>query len=752
MLSKQAKIRLGFFGGDMRDFWACVRHVGRAITALVFVGWLASTVAHAAEAIPEFTDPGPGAPVHVDADSLSYDRNGTTVIARGNVVITYGDYLLKADHVTYNPETNQIVAVGNVVLTEPDGAVLNAHRMELGDRFREGFVDRVAVVLVNNARINALRGRRTGGNVSTFEKVTYTACEPCKEDPSRPVTWEIKADRITHNQAERTIEYENAEFDFLGTPIAYLPYFSHADPTVKRQSGFLIPTMSVSEEFGAGVEIPYFLNLAPNYDLTLSPLLTTKQGPVMKAQWRHRLANGRYSVTPTGVYELSKKSATPGDSRFRGSIESRGDFRLGRDWTWGWDGTFVSDDTYMRRYNIDGRTDLISQLYLTGLNDRNYFDARAYHFRGLLSTDSNKSTPYVLPVIDHSYYFHNPVLGGELKLDSNFLQLTRDRGVDETRLVSEMKWERRMVSSVGTVVTPFAYARGDLYAVDNVPDPSIPSGVRNSETVARFLPSAGVDVRWPFVNLSASGQHILEPVAQVIVRPNEIKRGKLPNEDAVSFEFDDTNLFSYNKFSGYDRWEGGTRANAGLIYTYRFSGDRYLKAAFGQSYHLAGRNSHGADSGLESDDSDYVGALFLQINENLLLTSRFRLDEDKFDIQRNEFGLDYNRGPLQMSVNYSDLDKAPAFGRPSNQEEIWGQGALRLSEEWTVYAGMRYNVELDKRISDFIGFGYENECFGLRIHYREAFVKDRDIDPDRSVSLRFELKTIGSAGFSSGIN
>src|SRR5690606_20818103 len=107
---------------------------------------------------------------------------------------------------------------------------------------------------------------------------------------------------------------------------------------------------------------------------------------------------------------------------------------------------------------------------------------------------------------------------------------------------------------------------------------------------------------------------------------------------------------SYNKFSGYDRWEGGTRANAGMIYTYRFSGDGYLKAALGQSYHLAGRNSYGPDSGLETDDSDYVGALFLQVNENLLLTSRFRLDEDKFGIRRNEFGMDYDRGPLQLSV------------------------------------------------------------------------------------------------------
>lgn len=78
-----------------------------------------------------------------------------------------------------------------------------------------------------------------------------------------------------------------------------------------------------------------------------------------------------------------------------------------------------------------------------------------------------------------------------------------------------------------------------------------------------------------------------------------------------------------------------------MIYTYRFNGDGYLKAAFGQSYHLAGDNSYGVDSGLEGDVSDYVGALFLQVNSDLLLTSRFRLDEDTGNIRRNEFGMDY---------------------------------------------------------------------------------------------------------------
>lgn len=201
MSRSEARVRRGSVGGDMRHRCIYVCRIAVAGAALVSAGWLASSAIGVAQPLPEFVDPGPGAPVHVDADSLNYDRDGKTILASGNVVITYGRYVLKADNVTYNPDTDIITATGNVVLTEPDGAVLNAHRIQLDDRFREGFVDRVAVVLVNNARINARRAQRTGGNVTVFEDVTYTACEPCKEDPTRPVTWEIKADRITHNQS-----------------------------------------------------------------------------------------------------------------------------------------------------------------------------------------------------------------------------------------------------------------------------------------------------------------------------------------------------------------------------------------------------------------------------------------------------------------------------------------------------------------------------------------------------------------------
>src|SRR5690606_7172798 len=118
---------------------------------------------------------------------------------------------------------------------------LYADTIELTDDFREGFVDQLTLVTPERARFASTSAQRLEDNVTVFNRGVYTACEPCEEDPARPPIWQIKAARIIHNQQERVVYYEDASFEFLGIPIAYVPFLSHPDPTVERQSGFLPP-------------------------------------------------------------------------------------------------------------------------------------------------------------------------------------------------------------------------------------------------------------------------------------------------------------------------------------------------------------------------------------------------------------------------------------------------------------------------------------------------------------------------------
>jgi Organic solvent tolerance protein OstA len=162
--------------------------------------------------------------------------------------------------------------------------------------------------------------------------------------------------------------------------------------------------------------------------------------------------------------------------------------------------------------------------------------------------------------------------------------------------------------------------------------------------IGRVMPTAGVEYRYPLINVQAWGTQTIEPIAQLIVRPNETYVGSFPNEDAQSLIFDDSNLFKVNKFSGWDRVEGGGRANVGVQYTAQFNRGGNVNLLFGQSYQLYGLNSFalggttntGLNSGLDTAQSDYVARASYQPNSLLTFTSRFRMSENDFTLQRTE--------------------------------------------------------------------------------------------------------------------
>jgi len=239
----------------------------------------------------------------LEADQLIYDFDGRTVTAKGNVRIYYDGYVLDADSVIYNQASGRLVATGGVRMLEPGGNIVTTDRLDITDDFRDAFVSSLNVVTIDEARFSAQTAERRDANLTIFHRGVYTACKPCLEHPERPPLWQIKAARIIHDQSEHTIYYENARLEFFGIPIAYVPFFFHPDPTVKRKTGFLAPSILQSDSIGFGVTTPFFWNLAPNYDVTFSPTILSRQGLLMQGQWRHRLLNGAYSIRAAGIFQ-----------------------------------------------------------------------------------------------------------------------------------------------------------------------------------------------------------------------------------------------------------------------------------------------------------------------------------------------------------------------------------------------------------------------------------------------------------------
>ena len=703
--------------------------------------------------------PAAGTRVGVVADRITFDSVSKIATATGTVRITYGPYTLVATKVVYDEAAKSFKANGSVELREPNGNILRAETADLQNKFKEGFARHLRALLTNDVTITAEYATRKEGGITIYEHASYTACKDCTANGGSPL-WEITTTRTVHDEKKKNLYHTNPTLRIAGVPVAWLPYAEMPDPTVKRRSGFLLPSYHTGDTYGIGITTPYFKELGPSADVTFSPMWTTKQGPVADVEFRQRLKSGSYNIHGYGVYQLTEETP-PGDTTWRGAVRSIGDFRLNDAWDWGWDGTYTSDKTFLSNYEYDGRSLATSRAYLTGMEDRNYFSAQALHFRTLSLVEDQSTIPTALPYINSEYTFGQAVLGGELRFDVNAYSLSRDNpeipystinhGTDQTRAVSNLNWQKQMTSGLGQVITPFARLRSDLYITNNVPDPLVAGGYRESETTGRVLPSVGVDMRWPFIASYGFGQSIITPVFQAIAATDETDTEKIGNEDAISLNFDNSSLFLQDRFTGQDRYEGGTRTNVGLLYSFLGENGGFTRVSLGESFHIAGENSFNLGSGLDGTKSDLVGAVVFQPWDNLGLSYQARVEEDLSTINVQEAFANFSLDRFSGSLGYVNLDSEPSAGRVDTIEQIESDASFRFTEAWSLFGGVKYDMVNDVFLSKSAGVAFDCDCMSAKLTYSETNTTDLSSVTDRSLTLSVELRTIGQTGFTAGL-
>jgi LPS-assembly protein len=763
---------------------------------------------------PIHTRPKPPPPTNngqmlVQAVEVDYDYNNQRVSAVGNVQMFFNGTSIEADKVIYDQKTKRLYAEGNIRLTDADGKITYANIMDFSDDYRDGFVDSLRVDTAEQTRMAASRADRSSGNYTVFENGVYTACAPCKDDPKKPPLWQVKGARIIHDQSDKMMYFENAQLEFFGVPMAYLPYFSTPDPTVKRKTGFLMPSITSSTPFGYGVETPFYWAIAPDYDATFSPRITSRQGVLFQGEFRQRLIDGSYQIRAYGIDQLDRTAFTgqPGDLQFRGAIDTKGQFALNDKWVWGWDGVLMSDYFFFSDYRLaqykdtlgsflSVPTEAISQLYLTGVGNRSYFDARTIYY---LSYSGNQpQVPIIHPVIDYSNVLNRNLLGGEFSYKTNFTSLSREIGAFDpitllaanngwclptsadptvkipancllrgipgtyTRASAEGQWRRSFTDDWGQIWTPFAKLRVDAVdaSISNQPGVSNFLPVGDTQGV-RAMPTVGLEYRYPFINVQPWGTTTVEPIAQVIVRPNEPLAGKLPNEDAQSMVFDASNLFSVDKFSGYDRVEGGGRANVGVQATTQFDRGGAVNVLFGQSYQLFGLNSFavadltntGLNSGLDKPRSDYVARINYSPNRTYTFSTRARIDESTLDVQRFEAEGRASFDRWSVSLMYGNYAPQPELGYLIRREGLLGSGSLKVAANWVVSGAARWDLVTNQLNQYVIGAGYVDDCFVLAANYVTSYTYAAGSAPpvlNHTVMLQIGLRTLGSTAGGAG--
>ena len=695
------------------------------------------------------------APVLFKADQLRNEQKIGLVVATGNVEFTQNGRTLLADSVTYNQRTDTVTASGNISLVEPTGEVIFADHIELTDSMRDGVIENMRVRMSDDSRIAAAGGRRIGGTRTEFRKAVYSPCKLCEKDPTRAPIWQVKATKVVHDQETQDVTYRHAFLEFFGVPVMYTPYLSHPDPMVERRTGFLVPRYGSNSELGRLVSTPYYFDIAPNMDATFTPIVTTNEGVVGSGEFRHRLSKTGY-VLGGSITHASREDGK--SNRLRGHL--KGELRHEFDPTWrgGGDLHLASDNTYLRRYNFESPGTLENRVYAEGFRGRNYASANAYYFQGQRSNDKESETPIVFPKLDYNYVGEPGSYGGIWKLDANALILSRTGGTDSRRLSAKTKWELPYISGLGEVYRLFGSLQTDAYWVNDVQE-SDALGNTISGFSGRVFPQAGLEWKLPWARRDGRFTQIVEPIFSIIAAPSSQNPDRIPNDDSLSFEFDDTNLFSENRFGGIDRVEGGSRISYGLNSGIFGLNNGFSSFFIGQSYRFRRDNDFGTDTGLDDHFSDIVGRVEISPTQYANVLYRFRLDKDDLTPKRNEVQATVGVPKFRLNVNYLSIDQQNLTDILDPEDEFRDREEITVG--FTSQATKRWRFGADTR-RDLTSSGgslrhgaflsYEDECFQFQVDYARTFTRDRDVEPSDTILFRVVFKTLGEVGTSTGLN
>jgi LPS-assembly protein len=675
--------------------------------------------------------------VFMQSDDMAYDNKNAIVIARGSVEVVRGERILLADKIYYYQKQDIVKADGNIRLLQPDGSILFADNLILEDEFKRGVVEKFKARFADNSAFAAAQAKRLNENELELTNAVYSPCKICQNDPDFEPLWQLKSDKVMVDNVKERVDYEDVTLEVKGLPVFYSPYFSHPTPDAKRKSGLLRPQHSNSTNLGFNAQYPYYINIAPDKDATITPWFTSEEGMVGLGEYRQIFDDGYINLfgsitNPSRRNELTGEVI--GGREIRGHLFSRGEGGINEDWRWGFNVQRTTDDTYLRRYQFGFFETLPSRVYVENVDERNYMLVESMTFQRLDGQVLEANEPYILPNaelhLSSEPMWHN----ARASIDASSFTLMRREGTDVRRLSTAANLMLPHVTDGGHVFNAEGGVRTDLYNSSDV----IEAGRLTDATVARVIPHAALKWRYPLMTQIADHNVVVEPIAKIIATTNNHNKDGISNQDSLTPEFNALNLFRSNRYAGLDLIEEGTRTMAGIQSSLNLDNGDAINAMLGQELRLSGDNPFPVSGVNRNDTSDIVGQLGYN-GSNLSLEALYRVDDEDYLLRRSEIRGQYSLMGSSIGVDHVFIDDDAIL---ANRNDLTLYAGTTLYQDFSVSAFARRDLLRDAMVMAGGSFAWTYDCIVLQTNFAKAFTSDRDFQEDTSITFLIGLKNL----------
>ena len=680
----------------------------------------------------------------IESSSLIYDRN-LNIITSDNKTFVTDPYENKLTMRAFQYSTiNRMLSAQDVEIIDIEKNYYNIKNIKYDFRNNE-IIGQDLSLEFNSGNIKTDQNQpRLKGNTIFYKKDTTQVKQgvftTCKKDDDCP-PWVLSASKIEHNKVKKTVNYENALLKIYDVPVFYFPKFFHPDPTVKRQSGFLVPTFSQSNNLGNYISIPYFNAISNSSDLTFTPRFYDKGKTIYQTEYRKHNKNSKHMLD----FSIKNKSIQIFDDNKKKSSthffsKSSFDLDLDNNFTGELDIKIqqTSDDDYLKTYKlksplIESESNLNTSLNFNLYSDDLSVKITSETYENLSLPDSDRYE-YIYPsinIIKEFDYFDN----GNFSLSSAILNKQYQTNIKESTITNDLNYKSyNKISSNGLLSSYEVLIKNFNSDANN----SSKFSNKNSSSLAAIT---NYELKYPLKKNTNNYTSTITPIISARYSPNDTKNR---SQDDRIINYD--NIFSINRIGLGDSVEGGQSITMGTEYSLTNKNNkRNISASLATVYRDKENKNLPLNSTLGKKNSDIFGNIEFNNDGFIDFDYGFALDNNLKTINYNQI-----KSTLSFYKFISEFDFLEKKGINS-ESYIANETKFTLNESSSI--GFRTRRNKEKNLTEYYNllYEYQNDCLIAGIEYTKDYYSDGSLKPEELLFFSVTIMPFGTIS-TPGIN